>query len=353
MSPSPPSFLRLTSPSLQIVDRPAPTPKPNHLIISIHAASLNHRDLFARQRLYRGAAGNIPILADGVGTVIHPPSHPLHNRRVLLAPAKGWDSAPKGPERPEEYAILGGTKHYPDGTCQTLIQVPENHVVECPKHLSDEEAAAVPLAALTAWRATMVKAAVSSGQRVLITGIGGGVALFALQFAVAAGAEVWVSSSSAEKISKAIKLGAKGGVNYRDKDWEKTLLAEVAKSGAKGEDARFDAIIDGAAGAVIDSAVKICRRGGVVSSYGMTVGPKVVFPMTAVMANIEMRGSTMGSLVEFGDAVRFIAEKRIVPVVDSVWGFEVVEIEKAFEVMKGGRNFGKIVVRVNGDRSKL
>ncbi|OBT58866.1 hypothetical protein VE04_00921 [Pseudogymnoascus sp. 24MN13] len=335
---------------LKTITVPLPTPGPNEVVVRILCAALNHRDLFARQKLYRGAAGNIPILADGCGIVVSAGSSDNEKKwpgkRVLIAPARGWDADLRGPER--EFAILGGTKQYPDGTCQEFICVPSSQVLVCPPHLSDAEAAAVPLAALTAWRATMVKAVVSSGQRVLVTGIGGGVALFALQFAVAAGAEVWVTSGSAEKIARAVELGAKGGVSYKEKDWAQKLLKLTSKG---GESELFDAVIDGAGGDVITAGVVLLRTGGIVASYGMTVGPKVVFPMPAVMKNIEMRGSTMGSLAELADAVRYISSKRIVPVVDSVHSLS--NIEDAFDVMKVGRNFGKIVVRVQQESAKI
>ncbi|OBT92320.1 hypothetical protein VE01_09430 [Pseudogymnoascus verrucosus] len=335
---------------LKSITVPLPTPGPNEVVVRILCAALNHRDLFARQKLYRGAAGNIPILADGCGIVVSAGSSDnekkWQGKRVLIAPARGWNADLRGPER--EFAILGGTKQYPDGTCQEFICVPSSQVLACPPHLSDAEAAAIPLAALTAWRATMVKAVVSSGQRVLVTGIGGGVALFALQFAVAAGAEVWVTSGSAEKVARAVELGAKGGVSYKEKDWAQKLLKHTSKGGKSG---LFDAVIDGAGGDVITAAVVLLRTGGIVASYGMTVGPKVVFPMPAVMKNIEMRGSTMGSLAELADAVRYISSKRIVPVVDSV--HSLPNIEDAFDVMKVGRNFGKIVVRVQQESAKI
>lgn len=288
----PPTLLlqltKLTPSRLKTITVSLPTPGPDEVVVRTLCAALNHRDLFARQKLYRGAAGNIPVLADGCGIVVSAGSPENEKRwqgqRVLIAPARGWDADPRGPEG--EFAIMGGTKQYPDGTCQEFIRVPSSQVLACPPHLSDAEAAAVPLAALTAWRATMVKAAVSPGQRVLVTGIGGGVALFSLQFAAAAGAEVWVTSGSAEKISKAIELGAKGGVSYKEKDWAEKLLKLASKGGKGG---LFDAIIDGAGGDVIKTAVVLLRTGGIVASYGMTVGPKVVFPMTAVMKNIEVR----------------------------------------------------------------
>jgi NADPH:quinone reductase-like Zn-dependent oxidoreductase len=169
------------------------------------------------------------------------------------------------------------------GCCQEFICVPVAEIELCPAHLSDQEAAAVPLAALTAWRATIVKAAITAGQTVLVTGIGGGVALFCLQFAVEQGANVYVSSGSDEKIARTVRLGARGGVNYKNADWAEKLLAMLPE-GKQG----FDAVIDSAGGDIVGKSVGLLRTGGVISSYGMTLGPKVMFPMQAVMKNIEV-----------------------------------------------------------------
>ena len=161
--------------------------------------------------------------------------------------------------------------------------MPISEVEECPSFLSDEEAAATPLAALTAWRATLIKAGVKAGDHVLITGIGGGVALFCLQLAVAYGAKVYVSSGSEEKLEKAERLGASGGVNYKDSEWTKRL-AEMLPA----DHPFLDSVIDSAGGDIVMQSLRLLRFGGVISSYGMTLGPKTVFPMQAVMKNIEV-----------------------------------------------------------------
>jgi NADPH:quinone reductase-like Zn-dependent oxidoreductase len=169
------------------------------------------------------------------------------------------------------------------GCCQEFICVPATEIELCPVYLSDQEAAAVPLAALTAWRATIVKAAITAGQTVLITGIGGGVALFCLQFAVEQGTNVYVSSGSDEKIARAVRLGARGGVNYKNADWPEKLLTMLPEGNRC-----FDAVIDSAGGDIVGKSVGLLRTGGIISSYGMTLGPKVMFSMPAVMKNIEV-----------------------------------------------------------------
>ncbi|KAF5015245.1 hypothetical protein F66182_13493, partial [Fusarium sp. NRRL 66182] len=197
---------------------PPPTIKGSELIIKLSAAALNHRDLFLRQHLYPGLSFDVPMLADGVGTVIElgptVRDKSWKGKRVILNPGTGWKDDPDGPEDPDGYKILGGTKFDPRGTLQEYVTVDESEVEEAPSYLSDAEAAALPLTGLTAWRALITKAGErnsTKGSAVLITGIGGGVALTALQFAVQRGADVYVTSSSQEKIDKAIGLGAKGG----------------------------------------------------------------------------------------------------------------------------------------------
>ena len=192
-----------------------------------------------------------------------------------------WQNDPSGPE--SDFAILGGTAKLKNGCCQEYIAVPSSEIELCPAHLSDQEAAAIPLAALTAWRATIVKAGVQAGHNVLITGIGGGVALFCLQFSLAQGATVFVSSGSEDKIARAKALGATGGVNYKNPQWDQQLRAILPS-----ERSFLDTVIDGAGGDIVTRSLSMLKAGGIISSYGMTLGPKVTFTMPAVMKNIEV-----------------------------------------------------------------
>jgi NADPH:quinone reductase-like Zn-dependent oxidoreductase len=169
------------------------------------------------------------------------------------------------------------------GCCQEYLSVPIAEIEECPPFLSDEEAAATPLAALTAWRVAIIKAAVKPGDQVLITGIGGGVAIFCLQLAVAYGAKVYVTSGNEEKLRKAKDLGAVGGVNYKDPEWTAKLAEMLPKD--KGW---LDSVIDSAGGDIVKESLRLLKHGGIISSYGMTLGPKIIFPMQAVMKNIEV-----------------------------------------------------------------
>ncbi|GAA5879895.1 hypothetical protein JCM5296_001594 [Sporobolomyces johnsonii] len=338
---------------VRVLELPVPTPKDG--LVRILSAGFNHRDVFQRQSLYPGtifhtSASSPSILgADAVGVLISP-SHPLHEQRVLVAPAENWLSSPLGPDVPgKQFGILGSVKQTGGrGTFAEYLAVSAEDVIACPEHLSDSEAAAVPLGALTAYRAVFTKANVKKGDNVLITGIGGGVAILALQLCVAVGANVWVSSSSEDKIKKAVELGAKGGVNYRDATWPKTFASHLPASRPY-----LDAVIDSGGGPIANQVARVLKDGGVVSCYGQTSGKPVEIGMPFVLKNAEFKGSTMGSREEFFAAIRFIGEHRIQPVVDTVLdGLD--DAEKGFELLKRGGQFGKIVITVaKEDKTKL
>jgi NADPH:quinone reductase-like Zn-dependent oxidoreductase len=150
---------------------------------------------------------------------------------------------------------MGGTKSNPAGTLADVVTLHERELELCPEHLSDEEAAALPLTGLTAWRAFHVKSGNAvAGRNILVTGIGGGVALMVLLFGVAAGCNVYVTSGDQAKIDKAVKLGAKGGVIYKEKDWEKKLQGMLPK-----ERKYLDAIVDGAGGDIVNKGMRLLK----------------------------------------------------------------------------------------------
>ncbi|KAF2684083.1 NAD(P)-binding protein [Lentithecium fluviatile CBS 122367] len=340
---------------LEKITIPEPKPTSTQAVVTLHAAALNHRDLFIRQHLYPGTTFGLPLLADGVGIVTSPSTSSWRGKRVILNPGTGWKDSPEGPEHPKGYAILGGTKMNPAGTLADVVCMEEEDLEACPAHLSDEEAASLPLTGLTAWRAFFTKSGNAvAGRNILVTGIGGGVALMVLLFGVAQGCNVYVTSGNQEKIDKAVKLGAKGGVIYKEDGWEKKLQATLPK-----DRPYIDAIVDGAGGDVVSKGARILKAGGIISIYGMTTSPKMPFLMSAVLRNIEVRGSTMGSRKEFADMVAFVREKKIRPIVSrSVHGLDIEKIDGLFEDMKSGRQFGKLVVTLGegggkGGESKL
>jgi NADPH:quinone reductase-like Zn-dependent oxidoreductase len=336
---------------LELSTKPIPKPGPGQLLVKLHAAALNHRDFFQRQSLYPGSSFASPILADGYGTVVAlgsdvcSSSQKLLNKPVLLTPCRGWKDDPDGPEEIRKFSVIGGAALYPDGTAQDYIVVPESEVEAAPSHLSPAEGAALPLVGLTGWRALVTKSGnARPGRNILVTGIGGGVALQVLQFGVAKGCNMYVTSGGREKIDKAVSMGAKGGVSYKSEDWENELLGQLPK------DRPFlDAVIDGAGGNIVSKAIRILKPGGVISCYGMTTSPKMDWLMQAVMKNVELRGSTMGSRAEFKDMVDFVREQKIKPIVSrTVRGLDNLgEIDGLFEDMKDGKQFGKLVIEIS------
>ncbi len=267
----------------------------------------------------------------------------------MLLPTRGWESDPDGPEDlAKDFAIIGASAATDVGTAQEWIVVGEEDVVAAPGHLTPAEGAALPLVGVTGWRALVSKGGANSGKgrNVLITGIGGGVALQVLQFAVARGCNVWVTSGDKLKIEKAVVLGAKGGVIYKEKGWEKVLGGMLPK-----ERPFLDMVVDGAGGEVVRKTVKLLKPGGVISCYGMTVGPKMDWLMQATLKQIELKGSTMGSKAEFKEMVEFVREHKIRPVVSRVVkGLDNLEgIDSLFEDMKAGRQFGKLVIQIGGE----
>ncbi|KAG0347733.1 hypothetical protein BG004_007071 [Podila humilis] len=331
-----------------LVDLPKPDKlEDNQALLEVNAVSFNHRELWIRKGQYPGIVFGSVLGADGVGRIVDLKSTSSKHRlgdRVIVMPSTGWDKDPRGPE--DAYYILGGG--HAQGIFSEYFVADQDDIFKAPDHLTDAEAAALPLAGLTAFRAVFTKGQVSKGQNVLITGIGGGVALMALAFCVAAGANVYVSSSDDAKILKAVRLGAKGGVNYKDDtDRQYPFLEKWGQNLQKLADGDlFDVVIDGAGGDGFKIFTRILRLGGIVSSYGMTVKPKVDFTMAAVLKNIEIRGSTMGSRAEFGAMLEFVNKNKIRPVVSEIWqGLE--SAEKAFETMKKGSQFGKLVLSLN------
>jgi len=337
---------------LKINNVQTPTPGPNDLIIEIHAVSLNHRDLFLRQHLYPSPSFDTALLSDGYGVVTEVGSSVSKSwigKKVITTPGRGWKDSPTGPESPSGYQILGGTSTIPLGVAQEVVCVEEDEVELSPEHLSPAEAAALPLTGLTGWRALVTKSGnAESGRNILITGIGGGVALNVLQFAVALGANAYVTSGSDEKLERAKAIGAKGGVSYKVDGWEKELRKMLPK-----DRPYIDSIIDGAGGNIVSKATRLMKPGGVIVQYGMTVGPKMDWSMNAVLLNIDLRGSTMGSRKEFKDMVAFVNEKKIKPIVSKVVkGLDNLSgIDNLFDEMKAGSQFGKLVIEVGGGAS--
>jgi len=331
---------------LQLSEIPRPKIEADNVLVQISSAALNHRDVWITKGLYPGIKFDSVLGSDGSGIVVEVANSKKHahliGKRVIINSSVGWEDEIRGPTD-GSFGILG-LLPFP-GTFADFISVPANLIQEVPGHLTLEQAAAIPLAGLTAYRALVTKGNAQSGSNVLITGIGGGVALFALQFAIALGANVWVTSSSEEKIAKSINLGALGGVNYTKAGWEKELQSKAGL---------FDLIVDGAGGSAIQSYFKLVNIGGVISLYGSTAGVVENANLAVLfLKNAELRGTSMGSNKEFKEMIELINQKKIVPIVDSVTDFE--KSKEAFHLMREGKQFGKILIKFNSleNKSKL
>lgn len=193
-----------------------PVASPGEAIVRVHAAALNHRDVWIQRGQYAGLRYPIVVGSDGAGVVVATSGDTAWvGKEVIINAGLHWGDQ-ETHQSSTGFAVLGLPD---DGTLAEYVRVPMGNLIGKPEHLGWEEAAALPLAGVTAYRALMVRAQARPGERALVTGVGGGVALFALQFAVAHGARVYVSSGSDEKIALATGLGALGGVNYKDAGW--------------------------------------------------------------------------------------------------------------------------------------
>jgi len=319
---------------LLIVELPVPEPVSGEVRVRIKAAALNHRDVWIKQGQYAGLKFPAQPGSDGAGVVDSVGAgveDKWIGREVVFNPSFGWgaDERVQG----EEFSILGLPR---DGTLAEAVTVPVTQLCAKPAHLSWTEAAALPLAGLTAYRALFSRARLQTGERVLINGIGGGVALFALQFAVAHGAEVYVTSGSDEKIARAMALGASGGFNYTHPGW--------AKTAAHGQAGRlFDVIVESAGGEGFEALLDLAAPGGRVVFYGATRGNPPVLPMRKVFwRQLSLLGTTMGSPADWRKMMEFVDRHTITPVVSDV--FELEQVENAFALMERGGQFGKVVV---------
>ncbi|HWA08266.1 MAG TPA: zinc-binding dehydrogenase [Opitutaceae bacterium] len=317
---------------LVIAEVADPVPAAGEVVVALKAAALNHRDVWIKLGQYAGLKFPCVPGSDGAGVVVAVGAGgdtAWVGREVVINPALDWGGSEhaQGPK----FSILGLPR---DGTLAEKVTVPAVQLAAKPAHLSWEEAAALPLTGLTAYRAIFSRAQLKAGERLLITGIGGGAALWALQFAVAHGAEVWVTSSSPEKIARAVTLGAVGGFNYAQSGW----TAAAAK--APG---RFDVIMDSAGGDGFEQLIDLAAPGGRIVFFGATRGNPPLLPMRKIFwRQVSLLGSTMGSPADWHALLEFVALHRLRPVISDV--FPLARAAEAFALMERGGQFGKIVI---------
>ncbi len=320
---------------LEAEDRESLLPGVGEAVVSLKAAALNRRDYWITQGMYPGITTPVVLGSDGAGVVSavgDGVDGSWVGMEVVINPGLEWGNTQEA--QAGEFHILGLPR---DGTFAEEASVPVSALHAKPEHMDWPEAAALPLAGLTAYRALFSQGGLKEGETILITGIGGGVATFALQFAVAAGAKVWVTSSSNEKIERAVSLGAQGGFDYRAEDWTKQLLE---KAGA------VNLTIDSAGGKGYSGLIDVAAPGGRIVNYGATAGPPEKLDMFKIFWNqLRLQGSTMGSPADFESMLQFVSEKSIKPIVDSVQPLDAVN--DALVQMKVSPQFGKYVLKVS------
>jgi zinc-binding alcohol dehydrogenase/oxidoreductase len=311
------------------------TPGSGEVVVAIEAAAVNHRDLWIRQGQYAGLKFPIILGSDGCGRVLAggpDVDKSWIGQTVVINPGFAWGN--RSQAQSDGFRILG----LPDnGTFAEQVCVPATQLALKPAHLDSVHAAALPLAGLTAYRALFSRARLQPGENVLLTGIGGGVAIFLLQYAMAAGATVFVTSGADEKLQRAAKLGAAGGANYKEAGWPKKLKEQVPGG--------FDVIIDSAGGDGFSDLIELAAPGGRIAFFGATRGDPSKLPMRRVFwKQLSILGSTMGSPAEFGEMLRFVGEHRITPLAERT--FPLAEGNAALNAMDASEHFGKLVLTV-------
>ena len=319
---------------LAVVEREKPNIGENEVLVAIKAAALNHREIWIAQGLYPGMTLPCILGADGAGVVVEAGSQVTadwKDAEVVIYPAYGWGDNNAVPTK--QFRVLG----MPDpGTLAEYIVVPVENLFPKPKHLNWEEAAALPIAYLTAWRALVYHGNIDKDSKVLITGIGGGVAQAGLSIAHALGAEVYVTSSKQEKIDISKTHGANGGVNYKDQLWPKQL---------KDLSGGIDVVLDSSPSAVLDDYFTFLNYGAKIIAYGSTGSRKTTINISKFfLRHIQFIGTAMGSPQEFKDMLAFVSENEIKPVVHSSYVLD--EVIDAIDELKAGGQVGKIVVRI-------
>jgi zinc-binding alcohol dehydrogenase/oxidoreductase len=333
LSPMHALVLEAANQPLQLKEVADPLPGPGEAVVAIQAAALNHRDLWIQKGQYAGLKFPIIPGSDGCGRVVDCGEGVdgfWKGQQVIINPGLDWGD--RAEVQAGKFRILGLPD---DGTFAERVRVPASQLFHQPSHLDIQHAAALPLAGLTAYRALFSRAKLQSGEQVLVTGVGGGAALFALQFAVAAGASVFITSGSDEKLRRAVELGATGGANYKKSDW-----ADQLKTQAAGE---FDVIIDSAGGEGFAQLIDLAAPGGRIAFFGATAGNPTGFDMRRVFwKQLSILGTTMGSPSDFAAMVRFVEDHRLVPLAEK--SFPLREGNAALATMEAAEQFGKIVL---------
>lgn len=318
---------------LILEERPDLDPGDGEVVVRLKAAALNRRDYWITQGLYPGIEPPVTLGSDGAGVVSSLGSGVdgvSIGEEVLVNP--GWNWGEDEAAQSAKFQILGVPR---DGTFATEVVVPVDSLSAKPEHLNWHEAAALPLGGVTAFRAVFTQGQLAAGENVLVTGIGGGVATFALQFAKAAGANVFVTSASTTKIERACELGATAGLDYTEDGWAKRLQMEHGP---------MNLIIDSAGGDGYASLINLAAPGGRIVNYGATAGPPKFDLFKVFWKQLSVLGSTMGSPRDFAGMLELVNSKQLRPMLDKTFPLE--QGNEALARMRDCEQFGKIVLEI-------
>jgi NADPH:quinone reductase-like Zn-dependent oxidoreductase len=310
-------------------------PGPGEAQVSLHAAALNRRDVWIRLGRYAGIRLPSILGSDGAGVVSAVGTGVSANwvgKSVVVNPSLHFGSNQEA--QGADYRILGMPD---DGTYAESVVVPASNLVAMPAHLSFVEAAALPLAGLTAYRALCVRGQLRPGQTVLIPGIGSGVSTMALLFAHHLGARVIVTSGSHDKLAAAARLGASFGVCYRDADWEEQISRHLGG-------ALVDVVVDGAGADAWSKSLNLLRPGGRIVSYGATAGLAQIDLRKMFWKQLNILGTTMGSDRDFAEMVALVGAGKLRPCIDQV--LPLSEAMAAHQRMEHGQHMGKLVLKI-------
>jgi NADPH:quinone reductase-like Zn-dependent oxidoreductase len=322
----------------EMVQRDVPVPGPGELLLQMHAAAVNFRDLLIRNNPVSEYAGDmrgrVP-LSDGVGIVVAVGEGvTVYEVGDRVSPTffPRWLS---GPPRAEAIDVALGAEKA-GGTCVEFLTVAQEAVVVPPEHLSDTEAATLVCAGVTAWVALFEYGRLKPGQTVLLQGTGG-VSIMALQLAAAAGARTIITSSSDEKLERAKALGANETINYKSTpEWDARVLQLTDGAGV-------DHIVEVGGERTLPKSVNAAGYGCSISLIGLLSGEGRDMPPNSINSKmLHVHGMYCGSRDDFVNLNRFIAQHRIRPVVSET--FAMPEADRAVELLRSGRHFGKIAI---------
>ena len=321
--------------AIKLVERPDPQPAVGEVVVRIRANSLNYRDLgIARGGYVRNDTRPVVPLSDGAGEVVAVGDGVTRFQtgdRVVASFFRDWVAGDV--DEQQMLSALGGGI---DGTLAELVCLPERAWLPIPGHLSFEEAATLPCAAVTAWQALVSLGRVKAGDAILTLGTGG-VSVFAIQFAKLHGATVIATSSSDEKLERAKSLGADHGINYKtNPDWHDEARRLTGGIGV-------DNVIEVGGPGTFERSLAAARVSGRVSLIGvLTGGAGQVNPMAALFNRVTVQGIYVGSVEMFADMNRAIAAAELRPVIDRVFGFD--DARAAYRHLAGGTHVGKVVI---------